>query len=87
MVSVDFFTVPTIRFEVVYVFLASAHQRRRILHFGITAHPTRGPVGSGNPPRNAHSTEFPAVLGLATACAQPAFRSDGVSERLNSVSS
>jgi hypothetical protein len=40
MVSVDFFTVPTIRFEVLYLFLVLAHDRRRILHFGVTAHPT-----------------------------------------------
>jgi transposase InsO family protein len=39
MVSVDFFTVPTIRFEILYVFLVLAHDRRRILHFGVTAHP------------------------------------------------
>ena len=40
MVSVDFFTVPTIRFQILYVFLVLAHDRRRILHFGVTAHPT-----------------------------------------------
>jgi len=40
MVSVDFFTVPTIRFQVLYVFLVLAHDRRRILHCGGTAHPT-----------------------------------------------
>jgi transposase InsO family protein len=40
MVSVDFFTVPTIRFQVLYVFLVLAHDRRRILHFGVTAYPT-----------------------------------------------
>ena len=40
LVSVDFFTVPTIRFEVLYVFLVLAHDRRRILHFNVTAHPT-----------------------------------------------
>src|ERR671919_2039186 len=40
MVSVDFFTVPTIRFQVLYVFLVLAHERRRIVHFGVTAHPT-----------------------------------------------
>jgi hypothetical protein len=39
MVSVDFFTVPTIRFQVLYVFLVLAHDRRRILHFGVTACP------------------------------------------------
>ena len=40
MVSIDFFTVPTIRFQVLYVFLVLAHDRRRILHFNVTAHPT-----------------------------------------------
>ena len=40
MVSIDFFTVPTIRFQVLYVFLVLAHDRRRILHFAVTAHPT-----------------------------------------------
>jgi putative transposase len=40
MVSVDFFIVPTIRFQILYVFLVLAHDRRRILHFGVTAHPT-----------------------------------------------
>ena len=38
--SVDFFTVPTIRFQVLYVFLVLAHDRRRIVHFNVTAHPT-----------------------------------------------
>ena len=40
MVSVDFFTVPTIRFKILYVFLVLAHERRRIVHFAVTAHPT-----------------------------------------------
>jgi hypothetical protein len=40
LVSVDFFTVPTIRFQILYVFLALAHDRRRILHLDVTAHPT-----------------------------------------------
>ena len=40
MVSVDFFTVPTIRFQFLYVFLVLAHDRRRIIHFAVTAHPT-----------------------------------------------
>jgi transposase InsO family protein len=40
LVSTDFFTVPTIRFQVLYVFLVLAHDRRRILHFNVTAHPT-----------------------------------------------
>jgi putative transposase len=40
MVSVDFFTVPTIRFQVLNVFLVLSHNRRRIVHFNVTADPT-----------------------------------------------
>jgi putative transposase len=40
MVSVDFFAVPTLRFQTLYVFLVLAHERRRIVHFAVTAHPT-----------------------------------------------
>ena len=40
MVSIDFFTVPTIRFQVLYVFLVLAHDRRRVVHFSVTDHPT-----------------------------------------------
>jgi hypothetical protein len=39
-VSADFFVVPTIRFQILYVFLVLAHERRRILHFAVTAHTT-----------------------------------------------
>jgi putative transposase len=38
--SVDFLTAPTVRFQVLYVFLVLAHDRRRIRHFGVTVHPT-----------------------------------------------
>jgi len=40
LVSIDFFTVPTIRFQILYVFVMLAHHRRRIVHFAVTAHPT-----------------------------------------------
>jgi len=40
LVSIDFFAVPTVRYQVLYVFLVLAHDRRRILHFNVTAHPT-----------------------------------------------
>jgi putative transposase len=49
LVSIDFFIVPTIRFQVLYVFLVLAHDRRRILHFNVTA-PDRG-VGWTATPR------------------------------------
>jgi transposase InsO family protein len=45
LVSIDFFTVPTIRFQLLYVFLVLAHDRRRILHFNVTAHPTAEWIG------------------------------------------
>jgi putative transposase len=32
--------VPTIRFQILYVFLVLAHDRRRIVHCAVTAHPT-----------------------------------------------
>ena len=51
MASVDFFTVPTIRFQVLYVFLVLAHGRRRILHFAVTSHPLpNGPLTSFGKP-------------------------------------
>src|SRR5450432_2733332 len=36
----DFFTVPTITFGLLYCFFVVAHDRRRILHFNVTRHPT-----------------------------------------------
>src|SRR6266536_3241051 len=38
--AMDFFTVPTITFGVLYCFFVIGHDRRRILHFNITKHPT-----------------------------------------------
>jgi putative transposase len=40
LVSVDFFTVPTISFRVLFVFVVLAHHRRRHIHFNVTAHPS-----------------------------------------------
>ena len=36
----DFFTVPTVTFNVLYCFFVISHDRRRILHFNVTSHPT-----------------------------------------------
>ena len=38
----DFFTVPTITFGVLYCFFVIGHDRRRILHVNVTKHPTSG---------------------------------------------
>ena len=38
--AMDFFTVPTITFGVLYCFFVISHDRRLILHFNITKYPT-----------------------------------------------
>jgi transposase InsO family protein len=40
LVAVDFFTVPTARLRVLFVLVVLANQRRRVLHFNVTEHPT-----------------------------------------------
>jgi hypothetical protein len=40
IVACDFFTVPTATFQVLFVLIILAHERRRIVHFNITEHPT-----------------------------------------------
>ena len=40
LASVDFFTVHTVWFEILFVFIVLAHDRRRVVHFNVTAHPT-----------------------------------------------
>ena len=40
LVALDFFTVPTVTFRVLFVLVILAHERRRIVHFHITEHPT-----------------------------------------------
>jgi putative transposase len=45
LVSIDFFTVPTATFRVLFVLVVLAHCRRRIVHFNVTEHPTAGWTG------------------------------------------
>ena len=40
IVAMDFFTVPTLSFQLLYCFFVIEHGRRRILHFNVTPHPT-----------------------------------------------
>src|SRR6516225_12424419 len=40
MVSMDFFTVPTITMKVLFVFIVLEHRRREVLHFNVTEHPS-----------------------------------------------
>ena len=38
--AIDFFTIPTINFRVLYCFIVLLHGRRKIVHFNVTEHPT-----------------------------------------------
>ena len=38
--AIDFLTVPTATFRVLYGFFVISHGRRKILHFNVTYHPT-----------------------------------------------
>jgi len=40
LVSIDFLTVPTLSFRVLFVFVVLAHERRRVVHFNVTGSPT-----------------------------------------------
>ena len=37
--AIDFFTVPTATFRILYVFIVLTHDRRQILYFNVTEHP------------------------------------------------
>ena len=39
--AIEFFTVPTATFRVLFVFVVLSHERRRVVHFGVTEHPTQ----------------------------------------------
>ena len=40
IVAIDFFTVPTATFRVLYCFVVLCHDRRKVVHFNVTEHPT-----------------------------------------------
>jgi hypothetical protein len=64
IVAFDFFTVPTVTFQLLYCFFVIAHGRRKILHFNITRHPTADWVR-----RRCHD-----VLGSDRFESEPAFK-------------
>ena len=45
LVAVDFFTVPTVTFRVLFVFVVLAHERRKVLHFAVTEAPSASWAG------------------------------------------
>ncbi|UCE61784.1 MAG: helix-turn-helix domain-containing protein, partial [Phycisphaerales bacterium] len=40
IVAIDFFTVPTATFRILFAFVVLRHHRRHVVHFNVTAHPT-----------------------------------------------
>ena len=40
LASIDLFTVPTATFRVLFCLVVLRHDRRRVLHFNVTEHPT-----------------------------------------------
>jgi putative transposase len=40
LIAVDFFTVSTVSFRVLFIFVGLAHERRRVLHFAVTEVPS-----------------------------------------------
>jgi transposase InsO family protein len=38
--AMDFFTVPTVTFNLLYCFFIISHDRRQLVHFNVTQHPT-----------------------------------------------
>jgi putative transposase len=38
-IAIDFLTVPTVTFDIVYLFFVLSLERRRVLHVNVTAHP------------------------------------------------
>ena len=40
VIAFDFFTAPTLTFQLLYCFFVIEHGRRRVLHFNVTRHPT-----------------------------------------------
>jgi transposase InsO family protein len=40
LIALDFFTVPTATFRVLFVLVVLSHGRRRLMHFNVTEHPT-----------------------------------------------
>ena len=69
LASIDFCTVPTATFRVLFVIVVLSHDRRRIVHVNVTAHPTaaREPRKSSarrgrGTPRSASSSGIVARL-------------------------
>jgi len=91
LAAMDFFTVPTVTFNLLYCFFIISHDRRRILHFNITRHPTSSwivqQLREAFPYQSAprfllfdHDTKYglevpAAISSMANACVRTSIRS------------
>ena len=64
LAAIDFFTVPTATFRVLYCFIVLRHDRRRVIHFNVTEHPS----AHGRPSRSLRPIRSmrPLVIRSAT---------------------
>ena len=77
IMAADFFVVPTAMYRLLFVLVILAHERRRVVHVAVTAHPNRGPIfrspgtrQSGDQSRSqpsAPSSPFHKSAGYTTA--------------------
>ena len=75
--AMDFFTVPTLTFGVLYCFFVIAHNRHRILHFNVTRQPT-SELCLAKTPSGISWLETPRVL---TFKSSPSFAADNMLAR------
>ena len=62
LVCADFFVVPTATFRLLFVFVVLSHDRRRVLHFGMTAHRNGQPNNCGMPFPGSRLDDFYCVI-------------------------
>jgi putative transposase len=65
--AMDFFTVPTLTFGVLHCFFVIAHERRRILHFNVTRHPSSAWISQ----QLRETFPYDEVPTFASACRAP----------------
>jgi hypothetical protein len=67
--SMDFFTVPTATFRVLFVLVILSHDRRRVVHLNVTDHPTA--AGSRSATRFRTTPRRRIWCGIETAATDP----------------
>jgi hypothetical protein len=61
IISIDYFPVPTINFKILHVLIFLSHQRRKVIHFNVTANPNS--EWASQQLRNAfHDSDIPKYL-------------------------